>query len=142
MTPREQGRSHQQGRSDRPGCHAGLPAELLALATVAMDRLEPVLDRLRAEPVTAPSDAPCAVCPVCAVIAALRGERPELAVRLAEQAAGLLTALRAVLEDDVSALAPEPGTTPGGRTVQHIHIVRPQQAGSQQAGSQRAGAHP
>ena len=30
----------------------------------------------------------CAVCPVCAVIAVLRGERPELAVRLADQAAG------------------------------------------------------
>ncbi|WP_317495110.1 hypothetical protein [Haloechinothrix sp. LS1_15] len=38
-------------------------------------------------------------CPLCAVIAIVRGERPELAARLAEQAARLVALLRAVLAD-------------------------------------------
>lgn len=137
-----------------PGCggHGGLSVELRDLAVVALDRLEPVLDRLRAEPDAAgagpdgdgPSaDGPsadgrgtariCASCPVCAVLAALRGERPEMAVRLAEQAAGLVTVLRAALDEErpprpsgPADPPPEHATdrTPGGRTVHRIHIDR------------------
>ena len=70
--------------ADGCGGHEGMGEDLRVLAMAALDRIDPVLDRLRTEPVT---DAPetCASCPICAVIAALRGERPELAVRLAEQ---------------------------------------------------------
>ena len=76
-----------------PGCaaHAGASAELRALARTALDRIEPVLDRLRIEPPTPMSAETCAVCPLCALMAALRGERPELVQRLAEQLGGLVT---------------------------------------------------
>ena len=83
-----------------PGCegHAGVPAELRALALAALDRIEPALDRLRIEPPT-PTSATCAVCPVCALLAALRGEHPELLQRLAEHAGGLVTALRQAMAE-------------------------------------------
>lgn len=93
------------------GSHSGFPHELRSLALAALDHLDPVLDRVRAEPVagTPSAEWPCAVCPVCAVISALRGERSELAVRLAEHAAGLAAVLRAALEDGAG------GPVPGGR---------------------------
>jgi hypothetical protein len=111
------------------GCagHGGLSAELRALAIGALDRLEPLLDRVRAEPATSAAET-CAACPVCAVIAALRGERPELALRLAEQAAGILAVLRTALEEGgPAAPAAEPAPAPApSRRVQHIRIDRPQ----------------
>ncbi|WP_219417088.1 hypothetical protein [Pseudonocardia nigra] len=115
------------------GGHAGVSAELRALALTALDRLEPVLDRVRSEPATAAAET-CAVCLVCAVIAAVRGERPELAVRLAEQAAGLVTVLRAALEEGGPAPSDGPSdaqpTAPPrpGRRVQRIRIDREQAA--------------
>jgi hypothetical protein len=114
--------------SENCGAHAGVGEELRALALTALDRIDPVLDRLRSEPAEAPEPGaqPCAVCPVCAVIAALRGERPELAVRLAEHASGLATVLRAALEEGTptpaSAPAPEPSPA---RRVQRIRVERP-----------------
>ena len=110
------------------GGHAGLPTELRALALAALDRVTPLLDRLRLDPATDPATSACASCPVCAVLAALRGERPELAVRLAEQATGLVAVLRAALEEGdpepAPAAAPEPSRPPSGRTVQHIPVLR------------------
>ena len=84
-----------------PGCdaHAGASAELRALARTALDRVEPVLDRLRIEPSTPVSPETCAVCPLCALMAALRGERPELVQRLAEHLGGLVTLLRTALDE-------------------------------------------
>lgn len=121
-----------------PGCgtHAGLGAELRAVAVLALDRLGPLLDRLRAGPATAaPAGSPCAVCPVCALVAVLRGDRPELAVRLAEQAAGLLAVLQAALDEGdpgawsaPASQAPAPQESdlqPPARRVQHIRIERP-----------------
>jgi hypothetical protein len=115
---------------DACGEHGALGDELRALVLAAMDRIGPVLDRVRTEPAGSPGQpaaSACAVCPVCAVIAALRGERPELAARLAEQAAGLLAVLRAALEEDPPAPAgPPPESTPSSsRRVQHIHVDRP-----------------
>ena len=117
------------------GAHAGLGEELRALVLTAIDRIGPALDRLRDEASDSPArptGSTCAVCPVCAVIAALRGERPELALRLAEQAAGLLAALRAALEEGGPAGAPEAGPPPPeeapsqpARRVQHIRVDRP-----------------
>jgi hypothetical protein len=113
------------------GGHAGLSDELRALALTSIDRIAPVLDRMRDEaaPPQGARPAPsCALCPVCAVISALRGERPELAARLAEQAAGLLAVLRAALEEGEGAPAPaEPSSEtapPAGRRVQHIRVDR------------------
>ncbi|MEJ2889032.1 hypothetical protein [Actinomycetospora aeridis] len=44
------------------------------------------------------SPGPCAWCPICALVAALRGEQPELTARLAEQASGLMTLLRLMVQ--------------------------------------------
>ncbi len=113
-----------------PGCgvHAGASAELRALARTALDRVEPVLDRLRIEPPTPTSPEICAVCPLCALMAALRGEHPELVQRLAEHLGGLVTLLRAAL--DTPAETPEPApaerTSSGSpKTVQRIPVERP-----------------
>lgn len=111
-------------------CHAGhdrlsaLPDEVRALVIVALDRIEPIIDRVRSEPATA-AVGTCSVCPVCALIAALRGERPELAVRLAEQAAGILAVLRAALDEGNPAPPPpEPAPPVPTRKVQYIHVER------------------
>jgi hypothetical protein len=125
-----------------PGCdaHAGASAELRALARTALDRIEPVLDRLRTEPPTSMESATCAACPLCALMAALRGERPELVQRLAEQLGGLVTLLRAALDETASDGTASDGTASDGiaepappertasgspKTVQRIPIERP-----------------
>ncbi|MEJ3658917.1 hypothetical protein WEH80_38775 [Actinomycetes bacterium KLBMP 9759] len=114
---------------EREACagHPGLAAELRTLALAALDRLGPLLDDLRAEPVPGAPPAACADCPVCAVIAALRGERSELGVRLAEQVSTVMTVLRTALEEgNPEPTAPAPAAQPrsNGRTVQHIHVER------------------
>jgi hypothetical protein len=106
------------------GGHDGIGEDLRVLALAALDRIDPMLDRLRAEP---EGDAPeaCATCPLCAVIAALRGERPELAARLAEHAAGLVTVLRAALQEGAPApAAAAEAEQPPPRRVQRISVER------------------
>jgi hypothetical protein len=108
--------------ADGCGGHAGIGDELRELALAALDRIDPVLERMRSEPA---ADAPevCATCPLCAVIAALRGERPELAVRLAEHAAGLVAVLRAALEEEGEpAPAPADASERPPRRVQRIRV--------------------
>lgn len=124
-----------------PGCgpHAGLGAELRAVAVLVLDRLGPALDGLArdaGESGEAPTAGPstCSVCPVCAVVALLRGERPELAVRLADHAAGLLDVLRTALHEGAGAPAPPSPPSrapePPARRVQRIPVVRePARAG-------------
>lgn len=118
-----------------PGCgpHAGLGAELRAVAVLLLDRLGPALDGLGRDAGAsgeAPADGPssCSVCPVCAVVSLLRGERPELAVRLADHAAGLLDVLRTALHEGTGAPAPPspPSRAPEApaRRVQRIPVVR------------------
>lgn len=105
------------------GTHAGLGAELRAVAVLLLDRIGPVLDRARSAGGAAPpSTGTCAVCPVCAVVALLRGERPELAVRLAEHAAGFLDVLQSAMDAPADPQAPPPAPS---RRVQHIHVERP-----------------
>ena len=111
-----------------PGCdaHAGASAELRALARTALDRVEPVLDRLRIEPPTPVSAETCAVCPLCTLVAVLRGERPELVQRVAEHLGGLVTVLRAALEEAAEPAAPPPARTASGspKVVQRIRVER------------------
>jgi hypothetical protein len=69
------------------------------------------------------------VCPVCAVITVLRGERSELAARLAEQATGLLAVLRAAIAEGLGAGSGAAGSAgPDGsderRDVQRIQVSR------------------
>ena len=83
----------------------------------------------------APDGSACGWCPLCAIVAVVRGERPELVARLAEQLAQLVALLRAVLADRWE---PEegvhmPGFRPAARPaadatvstrVQHITVRR------------------
>lgn len=102
-------------REDRPV--GDLAAELRALADVLIDRVDPWLSSL-----AAPGEGPgsCSWCPVCALVAALRGDRPELARRLAEQGGGLLNAVRLLVAEHGGAqharhTEPGPaGQPPGG----------------------------
>ncbi len=108
-------------RTDQ-GC-GGIPADLRAVVLQALERITPFLERVATEPSTGPGT--CVNCPVCAVLAALRGERPELAVRLAEHASSLLTVLRAAVEEVNPAVRPEPAhPSRPSRTVQHIRVDR------------------
>ncbi len=68
--------------------------ELRALADALLEKAEPWL---RAEAASRGA-GDCGWCPLCALAAALRGQRPELTRRLAEQGAGWLSAVRALLE--------------------------------------------
>jgi hypothetical protein len=113
------------------GDHSGLSAELRAFALSALGKVEPLLDRLRVEP-SGRTPETCANCPVCALLAALRGDQPELAGRLATHAAGLLAVLRAALEEGAPASSggpPDPEPAEPERRVQHIPIDRGQEAG-------------
>ena len=84
------------GRAARPRAHA-------------LDRVEPVLDRLRIEPPTADGAETCAACPLCAVMAALRGERPELAAAAGRARwAGCVTLLRSALDEPAEPPPAEP----------------------------------
>ncbi|QJY51039.1 hypothetical protein HOP40_30540 [Pseudonocardia broussonetiae] len=116
-------------------------AELRAVAVLLLDRLGPALDGLARDAGAsgeAPANGPstCSVCPVCAVVALLRGERPELAVRLADHAAGLLDVLRTALHEGAGAPppaarpSPSPSPEQPARRVQRIPVVRePARAG-------------
>ena len=117
FTPRSRGLG-PVNRADQ-GC-AGLPADLRAVILLALERITPFLERLSTEPAT--GAASCVTCPVCAVLAALRGERPELAVRLAEHASTLVTVLCAALEEGNPPASPEAARPT--RTVQQIHVER------------------
>jgi hypothetical protein len=101
------------------GCpgHANLADDLRDYAGGALDLLEPLVERIREQvPDGAePEPASCAVCPVCALITVLRGGRSELAVRLAEHAAGLLAVLRAALEEGGGSLGAPPHRSAGAR---------------------------
>jgi hypothetical protein len=86
---------------------------------------------------TEPKDG-CGWCPLCAVVAVFKGERPEFAARLMEQAAQLVALLRAVLADrwEPEAGVHMPGFEPAPKTpvaedmpvgasrVQHITVRR------------------
>ena len=105
------------------GHGTALAEELRALALVALDRLDPLLARLRAVVDGPAPDAPD--CAVCATLAAVRADRPELAGRLAGHATGLAAALREALADRRPAAAPaDTAEAPVHRPVQRIPVDR------------------
>jgi hypothetical protein len=81
-----------------------------------------------------PAGSACGWCPLCAIVAVVRGERPELVARLAEQLAQLIALLRAVLADRWEPEegvhmpgfrpAPRPADPRTSPRVQHIAVVR------------------
>lgn len=90
------------------GSHAGIPDDLRATALQLLERVRAVVEPL-ADPgpdpgagrdaAREPGPGACSACPVCALLAVLRGERSELAARLAEHTTGLLGVLVAALEE-------------------------------------------
>lgn len=99
-----------EGEEQRPV--GDLAAELRALADVLIDRVDPWLASLAAP---GEGSGSCSWCPVCALVTALRGDRPELARRLAEQGGGLLSAVRLLVAEHGSAQHPEhPEQAPPG----------------------------
>ncbi|ASR35388.1 hypothetical protein BAY61_10700 [Prauserella marina] len=120
-----------------------LAEEIRLLIDMVVERAGPWLDGLLASghgSGTGAEHGParprgCDWCPLCAVVAIARGERPELAARLAEQAAQLVALLRAVLADrwepqegvHMPGFSPSPRPEPepeGGPEVQRV-TVRP-----------------
>ncbi len=115
------------------GAHGNASAELRALAESLAEALEPWALRMRraaeerdAQP-GAEVPGTCTWCPVCAAVGLLRGERPELAARLAEQGVGLLATLRELLAEpgtpapDGAAAGPADGRK---RDVQRVPLRR------------------
>ncbi|MEU6644812.1 hypothetical protein ABZ863_19950 [Saccharomonospora sp. NPDC046836] len=85
---------------------AKLAEEIRLLVDLVIDRAAPWLETVLAAghgdgegPEHAEAQGGCGWCPLCAVVAVVRGERPELAARVLEQAAQLIALLRAVLAD-------------------------------------------
>lgn len=105
--PEDEWSDERQGEHQDERPVGDLAAELRALADVLIDRVDPWLASL-----AAPGEGPssCSWCPVCALVAALRGERPELTRRLAEQGGGLLNAVRLLVAEHGS---PQHGHHPG-----------------------------
>jgi hypothetical protein len=98
-----------------------LAGEVRALADTLLERLAPLLDGANVPG----TPASCANCPVCAVLALLRGERPELAVTLANHAAGVLTALRSLMEEWPDAGPSRSGAQGEGNGTAHTRPERP-----------------
>ncbi|MFP5070332.1 hypothetical protein ACLFMI_11770 [Pseudonocardia nantongensis] len=128
------------------GAHAGISDDLRGTALHLLERLRVAVEPLRADTAagdpeadgTPPSGSAgaCTACPVCALVAVLRGERSELATRLAEHATGLLAVLTAVLEETgehaarpsgrsgTNGARPHGARPHGGRSVQRIVVHR------------------
>lgn len=112
------------------GCdgHARVGEELRQLAELLVERVEPWTQRLRegTGPLGQDGPAPCSWCPLCAVVGLLRGERPELAAKLAEHSAALLAVLREAVTPPGP--VPEPAPAPATR-VQRVPIRRTGEGG-------------
>ncbi|PXY30666.1 hypothetical protein [Prauserella flavalba] len=111
---------------------ARLAEEIRLLVDLVIDRAAPWLESVIAAGHGDPGQGEegehpgrqggCTWCPLCAVVAVVRGERPELAARVLEQAAQLVALLRAVLADrwqpqegvHMPGFQPEPRPEPPG----------------------------
>ncbi|HEX4704404.1 MAG TPA: hypothetical protein VH352_19920 [Pseudonocardiaceae bacterium] len=119
--------SQDDAVGDPPLPGARLAEELRLLLDALAERAQPMLNRLAAEPTGQDGEhtpATCGWCPVCAGLAVLRGERPELAVRAAEHAAGLLAVLRGALADRAPTPQQPPESPSEEQRVQHIPVRR------------------
>ncbi len=111
--------------AEHPTSGARLAEELRLLLEALAERAQPLLNRLAAPGGEDAEHTPatCGWCPVCAGMAVVRGERPELAVKAAEHAAGLLAVLRAALAEPPAATGSSSPPAPDSR-VQHISVRR------------------
>ncbi|MFB9685326.1 hypothetical protein [Amycolatopsis plumensis] len=116
-----------------------LTEEIRLLAELVADKAAPWLEGVLAAGHGAldeakPDGSACGWCPFCAIVAVVRGERPELVARLAEQLAQLVALLRAVLADRWEPEegvhmpgfrpAPRPADPRPSPRVQHIAVRR------------------
>jgi hypothetical protein len=126
------------GQADEPARRAARAAvveELRALGLLALDRLDPLVDRLTEALSAAPDPAVstasglpgtpehrCTSCPICVAFADVRTGHPDALAQVARHAAGLMTALRAVLADRADGREQTPSRPE--RVVQHIAVER------------------
>ncbi|NIH79448.1 hypothetical protein [Amycolatopsis viridis] len=113
---------------------ASLAEEIRLLVEMVVERAAPWLDGVVAaghgEPETPADGTDCGWCPLCAVVALVRGEKPEFAARVLEQAAQLIALLRAVLADrwepqegvHMPGFQPPPRPRPESGRVQRIPV--------------------
>ncbi|NIH88033.1 hypothetical protein [Amycolatopsis granulosa] len=113
---------------------ASLAEEIRLLVEMVVERAAPWLDGVVAaghgEPGTPVEGTDCGWCPLCAVVAVVRGEKPEFAARVLEQAAQLIALLRAVLADrwepqegvHMPGFQPPPRPRPESGRVQRIPV--------------------
>lgn len=101
--------------------------ELRVLLDAFADQVEPLL-RKAAKHDTGELPATCHWCPLCAAVAVVRGQRPELAARAAEQGVVLVDLLRALLGEQAPANAPgaRSWTTSGHLHEDELIATRPQ----------------
>ncbi|MGH3622810.1 MAG: hypothetical protein ACRDQ5_13590 [Sciscionella sp.] len=93
--------------SDGTSQPGSVAEELRSLLDVVAARAEPWLHEVGSiRHGEQHNPATCNWCPLCAALAVIRGERPELAIRAAEHAAGLLAVVRAALAQEQPADAP------------------------------------
>ncbi|MCP2331874.1 hypothetical protein [Actinoalloteichus caeruleus] len=86
--------------------------ELGQLLDTVHRRAEPWAAQLRGRAEEGERHGPsCVGCPVCAVSGLVRGDRPDLGVKVADQLLGLLAVVRSALDET----SPAPGATAGAR---------------------------
>ncbi|GAA0630420.1 hypothetical protein GCM10010174_58720 [Kutzneria viridogrisea] len=112
---------------------AKVKAEFRLLLDAVADKAEPWLQRLSTGEGGQAAHAPgtCDWCPVCAVAAVLRGEHSELAAKAAEHAAGLLSVLRAAVQQQPAASEPEPAPQPEDQPPPRVQRIVVQRGGAE-----------
>lgn len=120
--------------SPPPPGHGDLGPELRRLALMLLDRLDPTLRAAAllagARAADGPGKCQQVWCPFCAAVALATGEEHPLLTAVAEHSAGLLTVLRALLEDSEepgpdgpAPEPPDPAAPSANGRYQHIPIT-------------------
>lgn len=121
--------------SQPPPGHGDLGPEFRVLAQTILERLDPAVRSMAALAAARSDDEPgkCQQvwCPFCALAAVAAGEEHPLLTVIAEHGVGLLTVIRAILDDSDSPAQPEAKDDdvppdpprPGNGRYQHIPIT-------------------
>ncbi len=111
------------------GTHPDVGPELRRLARSILDGLDPALRAVAAMAVASdPGKCQQVWCPVCALAALINGEQHPLLAVIGEHSVGLLTVIRALIDNaDAATEPPPPDGGPGGseaprRGYEHIPV--------------------
>ncbi|AOW92850.1 hypothetical protein BFN03_09650 [Rhodococcus sp. WMMA185] len=105
--------------------HAQVMEELRLLVEAALDRIEPIVQRIVTTHTPEGAEATsseagqwsgCSWCPVCALAAMIRGEQHDLVTLLASQASILIAMLRQILDEHSASGATGPDAMRPGTT--------------------------